>query len=522
MSLPVSVLTAWRTVQQLPSLDDHPVLRQPHQSVYILTSVLRRLHDELRLLVEGVERGDPGDYSSLAADVLEELDLHYSDDEDVGSEYMLREEVREALLTRSEAYADLARAIARLEGGAAHVDIPPASARPRRRTPPPLREAMFHWDPMDMVLVPANYKSDDIHKLSCGLYYICVRIFEILAAYQRWEPIDPSAGPEILESLERCDQLMTCDDISTVGASGLRRMNRFLATARRVGEEYARLGREKDAGDEIILPQRVEHRTPSCVPLPDAVLPAWRVLQQLPPFDDHPVLRDPKSTAYMVTLRLRQVRDELGVLISGLEQSETLDYPTRAGDVLEQLHVHDTLFEQGVERDHRNTYPYDLSADVRAAVIATARALGDVARAIAKVEGSTPPRRSTLTRRADRRDIPPSVLAAMRGLTYTDARIVHADDYTANGTRELEQLLGSVTNVIMRTLVDITEWKPVKSSVGAELFRLLDDCKVILDDAEVARVVTKQRRKLDRFLSISRAIAQEFTRLSGDRLVDED
>jgi len=246
------------------------------------------------------------------------------------------------------------------------------------------------------------------------------------------------------------------------------------------------------------------------------------VLQQLPPLDDHPVLRDPKSTAYMVTLRLRRVRDELSVLISGLEQPESLDFPTRAGDVLEQLHVHDTLFEQGVERDHRNTYPYDLSADVRAAVIATARALGDVARAIAKVEGRTPPRRSTLTRGADRRDIPPSVLAAMRGLTYTDARIVHADDYTANGTHELEQLLGHVFSVIMNTVAGITEWKPVKSSVGAELVRVLDHCNVILDDAEVARVVTKQRRKLDRFLSISRAIAQEFTRLSGDRLVDED
>ena len=46
--------------------------------------------------------------------------------------------------------------------------------------------------------------------------------------------------------------------------------------------------------------------------------------------------------------------------------------------------------------------------------------------------------------------------------------------------------------------------------------------QVILDDAEVARVVTKQRRKLDRFLFISRRVAQEFTRLSGDRLVDED
>jgi hypothetical protein len=186
------------------------------------------------------------------------------------------------------------------------------------------------------------------------------------------------------------------------------------------------------------------------------------------------------------------------------------------------LHIHDTLFEQGVERDHRNTYPYHLSADVRAAVIATASALGDVARAIAKVEGSAPPGRSHLIRGADRRDIPASVLAAMRGLDHTDARIVHADDYTANGTHELERLLRHVFSVIMNTAVDITNWKPVKSSVGAELCRLLDECKDILDDAEVARVVTKQRRKLDRFLFISRRVAQEFTRLSGDRLVDED
>jgi hypothetical protein len=519
MSLPVPVITAWRTVQQLPSLDDHPVLREPRQDVYLMTSLMRRLHDELRLLVEGLERGDHGDYSSLAADVLEELHLRYSDDEDVGSVYMLREEVREALLTRSEAYAALARAIARLDGGAAHVDIAPVSARPRRRTPPLLREAMFHWDPMDIVLVPDDYKSDDIHKLSRELYYICVRIFEILAAHQRWEPIDPLAGPDILERLDRCDQLMQCDDLSAIGASDLRRMNRYVATARRVGEVYARLGREKDAGDEIILPQRVEHRTPSCLPLPEAVLPAWRVLQQLPPFDDHPELRDPKSTAYMVTLRLRQVRDELSVLISGLERSEPLDFPTLAGDVLEQLHIHDTLFEQAVERDDYTscTNAYDLPADVHAAVIATASALGDVARAIAKVEGSTPPGTSALTIGADRRGIPASVRIARRGWDFMDALIVHAGDYTANRTHKLEQLLGSVTNVIMRTLIDITEWKPVKSSVSAELYRLLDDCKVILDDAEVARVVTKQRRKLDRSLSTSRAIAQEFARLSGDR-----
>lgn len=521
MSLPVSLLTAWRTVQQLPSLDDHPVLREPRHDVYLMTSVLRRLHDELRLLVEGLERGDSGDYSSLAADVLEELDLHHSD-EDLGSDYMVREEVREALLTRCEAYADLARAIARLEGGESHADTRPGSARPRRRTPPSLREAMFDWDPMDMVLVPADYKSHDIHALSRELWFLCVRIFEILAAYQRWEPIDPLAGPEILEAQDRCDQLMQCDDISTIGASDLRKMHRFLAAARRVGEEYARLGREKDAGDEIISPQCVAHRTPSCLPLPDAVFPAWQVLQQLPPFDDHPELRDPKSVAYLVTLRLREVRDELSALVWGLEQSESLDYPTRAGDVLEELHVHDTLFERGVERDGRNTYPYELPADVRAAVIATATALGDVARAIATVEGSAPPGRSHLIRGADRRDIPASVLAAMSGLDPTDARIVHADDYTANGTHELERLFGHVFSVIMNTVVDITYRKPVKSSVGAELVRVLDHCNVILDDAEVARVVTKQRRKLDRFLSISRRVAQEFTRLSGDRLVDED
>ena len=76
--------------------------------------MLRRLQDELRLLVEGLERGDPMDYSALAADVLEELELHRPD-EDLGSEYMVREEVREVLVTRFEAYADLARAIARIE-----------------------------------------------------------------------------------------------------------------------------------------------------------------------------------------------------------------------------------------------------------------------------------------------------------------------------------------------------------------------------------------------------------------------
>ena len=102
MALPQAVGTAWRALQQLPPLEDYPVLRQQREHVYLLTSRRRRVHDELRLLVEGLERGQPLDYSSLAADVLEELALHGSHDEDVGCDYLLREEVREAVVTRTD------------------------------------------------------------------------------------------------------------------------------------------------------------------------------------------------------------------------------------------------------------------------------------------------------------------------------------------------------------------------------------------------------------------------------------
>ena len=517
MTLPAPVLTAWRTVQQLPSLDDYPVLRQRGRIAYVLTTSLRRIHDDLRLLVERIERGEPDDFPSLAADVLEDLDLFHFVDEDLGSDYMVPEDAREVLLTTIEGYTDLARAIARIDGGAAHADTPSPSGRPRRRTPPSLREAMSDWDPMDVVLTPTAYKSDAIENLSMALNSVTLSISRHLASYQLWTPLDPSAGAEVLVRIDRCHELMHCDELGTIDASHVRTMHRYLAAARRIGEEYARMGRAKDPEGEFNAPQVKAHRTLRRVPLPGAVHAAWQALQQLPPFDDHAALRDSKSKAYRLTERLRRLRDELSVLVSGLEHAQMLDYSTRAVDMLAALHFHDARFEEGVERDHKGrTFPYDLPAEARAAVVATSGALADVARAIAKVDDSAPPGISALVKGANRRGIPAEIHTAMHGWSPSDSNIAHADDGTAHATRELERLLRQVVYLVMTTITDIKDWKLVESSLGAEIHRLVDECTVMLDDAELARVVTKRRRKLDIFLLKSRAMADAFTKWSAD------
>ena len=109
-----------------------------------------------------------------------------------------------------------------------------------------------------------------------------------------------------------------------------------------------------------------------------------------------------------MTAHLRVVRDELHLLLDGIEASEPMDYTLLAGDVLKELH------DLGTTVDRMANGPFPITDEARGTLAATMAGYTAVARAIARLDAPRSLLDRPLEPATDTRMIPAELRVARR------------------------------------------------------------------------------------------------------------